>query len=155
MKCNKCNGTGKLGIPLEEYSRFTPYPTCNNCEGTGEIDPPKEHKRKYRLTNEELFRDNIKKLIRNLLVKNVNYTNGYYPYPHTGEQDIKKDTIERANYILEEIDRTEHLIVYNEDDESCKQQFVKMAPSGLSEEMYANMEESFLWGCRYSGLIKY
>lgn len=37
MKCEKCNGTGRLGIPIEEYSKWTPYPVCEKCDGTGEI----------------------------------------------------------------------------------------------------------------------
>jgi hypothetical protein len=57
---------------------------------------------------EEIFLEHISTLIRNLLVTNVNYTNGHYV--RTSNYDVIVDTKERANYILEEMERTKHLI---------------------------------------------
>ena len=53
---------------------------------------------------EKLFLDRIKMLITNLLIDNINYKNSF-------RGDFKADTIERAKYILEEIEKTEHLFL--------------------------------------------
>lgn len=56
---------------------------------------------------EIIFLENIKALIRNLLIENPNYKNGYYA---KGNNYIE-DTKERARYILERIEQTEHLVI--------------------------------------------
>ena len=53
---------------------------------------------------EEEFINRIKSLITNLLIDNINYKNSF-------RGDFKADTIERAKYILEEIEKTEHLFL--------------------------------------------
>jgi hypothetical protein len=60
---------------------------------------------------EDVFLAHIKSLIRNLLIDNVNYTNSYYW--SSGSFDSHKfitDTKKRAEYILEQIDETDHLV---------------------------------------------
>lgn len=61
-------------------------------------------------TSEWIFYHHIKSLIKNLLVTNVNYSNKYFMDEHYTIFNLKKDTIERANYVLEEIEKTKHLI---------------------------------------------
>jgi hypothetical protein len=56
----------------------------------------------------QLFHDDITRAIKNLLIENVNYRNGYYIGKSTF--DFQRDTIERANYILEKIEKEKHLI---------------------------------------------
>lgn len=60
--------------------------------------------------NWEVFYNHIATLIKNLFIKNINYTNGYYPYNYEGVTKLLKDTQERGDYILEEMERTKHLI---------------------------------------------
>ncbi len=59
---------------------------------------------------EEIFLNGIKTLLKNLLITNVNYTNGHYPYSCSTIRMIA-DTKERAGYILERIEETEHLVL--------------------------------------------
>lgn len=56
------------------------------------------------ISPEQEFINRIKRLITNLLIDNINYKNSY-------RGDFKADTIERAKYILEEIEKTEHLLL--------------------------------------------
>lgn len=65
---------------------------------------------------EQIFLDRIKSLIKNLLIDNHNYNTPYYHSKYNSGMDYYKlleDTKERANYILEEIDRIDHLIKDN------------------------------------------
>jgi len=61
---------------------------------------------------EQVFLQHIKVLIRNLLINNKNYRNGYYATGFGGHDYIEllNDTKERAKYILDEIEKTEHLL---------------------------------------------
>lgn len=61
---------------------------------------------------EEVFLDRIKVLIKNLLLDNRNYQGSYYS--DRGFTKLLEDTKERAQYILDEIDRTDHLIKHEE-----------------------------------------
>lgn len=62
---------------------------------------------------EDIFLNDIKKLIRNLLIDNSNYVTDYY---HKKDgfgchvNNLLTDTKERAKYILTRISETEHLI---------------------------------------------
>ena len=56
---------------------------------------------------EQIFYEHIKTLIRNLLINNKNYSTGYYQSVF----DLKNDTIERAKYVLEEMEKTKHLVI--------------------------------------------
>ena len=64
---------------------------------------------------EQIFLDHIKRLVKNLLIDNPNYTNDYYwnkgdgrwTYDH---EKLLADTKKRAEYILEQIDETDHLV---------------------------------------------
>lgn len=60
---------------------------------------------------EEIFLEHITTLINNLLIKNINYDNGYYHKEGKYISDVIGDTKERAIYILEEIENTKHLIM--------------------------------------------
>lgn len=60
------------------------------------------------LTPEKLFINRISTLIRNLLINNPNYEGKYGA--ERSKFDLLQDTKERANYILEEIENTKHLI---------------------------------------------
>jgi len=72
----------------------------------------------------EVFYNRIEALIKNILVDNINYKNGYYNEKslHT----FKKDTIERSKFILEEMEDMKHLIVKEEEMEEVNA--VKIQP---------------------------
>lgn len=57
---------------------------------------------------EQLFYDNISKLIKNLFIKNVNFKNGYYN--GKSQYEFEKDIKEMAQYILDEMEQQKHLI---------------------------------------------
>lgn len=62
---------------------------------------------------EELFLRKIKRLIDKLLINNQNYNNGYY-YRHNSMDayyELLDDTKKRAEYILEEIENIQHLVL--------------------------------------------
>jgi len=59
---------------------------------------------------EKLFVKNITTLINNLLVENKNYKNGYYSQSCHHHFNVINDTIERAKYILSDIESTKHLL---------------------------------------------
>ena len=66
-----------------------------------------------KLEPKEVFLSNIKNKIKGLLINNLNYTNGYYYSKQIRGiplEELIRDIKEKANYILEEIDKTEHLI---------------------------------------------
>ncbi len=56
----------------------------------------------------EVFLTNLKNKINGLLINNPNYTNSYYST--NPRADLLEDTRERALYIIEEIERTKHLL---------------------------------------------
>ena len=60
----------------------------------------------------KIFLDHITVLISNLLINNKNYKNTYYHSGFGGRDFVAllADTKERAQHILEEIDKTKHLI---------------------------------------------
>lgn len=65
------------------------------------------------LNPSEEFLDHIVTMIKNLLMDNVNYTNGYYhglKFPHNGIDEMIRDTKDRAKHILDHIEATKHLI---------------------------------------------
>jgi len=70
---------------------------------------------------EQLFYDRISTLINNLLIDNINYKTGYYY--NRGRGKLMEDTIERATYILHEMDEIKHLINLDEytNDEVMKE----------------------------------
>jgi hypothetical protein len=57
----------------------------------------------------QVYHDRISRLIRNLLIENKNYTNGYYADKPVHQ--FRDDTKERAQYILEEMEGMKHLII--------------------------------------------
>lgn len=63
--------------------------------------------------SEDVFLNDIKKLIKNLLIDNPNYETDYY---HKKDgfgchiNNLLTDTKERAKYILTRISETEHLV---------------------------------------------
>lgn len=57
---------------------------------------------------EDIFLDDITKLIKNFFIDNVNYNNGYYN--NKSNYDVINDTKERAKYILDRIERIKHLV---------------------------------------------
>lgn len=66
---------------------------------------------KKRIPNHEVFLMHLTTLINNLLIYNVNYVNSYYMAQ--SKSDLLDATKERAQHILDEIEKTKHLI---EDD---------------------------------------
>jgi hypothetical protein len=74
-------------------------------------DKPKHGK----LGNSEIFLEHITTLLKNLLIKNVNYENSYYANQYGKPFELIKDTQERASYILGEIEETKHLIEEEDD----------------------------------------
>lgn len=98
-KCGKFIGPKSLGTKVE----FTPdteftkeetlfyHKNCNNI-----------------ITPKRIFLDRIKLLINNLLIDNHNYKGNYFM--DSSKYDLLEDTKERAKYIIEEIERTKHLI---------------------------------------------
>ncbi len=58
---------------------------------------------------DQVFTDHISRLIRNLLVKNKNFVNGHYS-GSDGAYRLIKDVQDMGNHILEQIDRTKHLV---------------------------------------------
>jgi hypothetical protein len=57
---------------------------------------------------EEVFLDNLQRLVKNLLVDNINYK--HYPKTGQGCLELQRDTKERGKYILSEIEKTKHLL---------------------------------------------
>jgi len=57
---------------------------------------------------EQVFLTSIKKLIRNMLIDNPNYTSTHYN--NKSVYHVIEDTKERAEYILERIDEIDHLV---------------------------------------------
>jgi len=68
--------------------------------------------RRSRLSPEDIFLKDIKSLINNLLIDNPNYKNDYYFKESDTMNTLKliKDTKDRAEYILERIDKIDHLV---------------------------------------------
>ncbi len=64
---------------------------------------------------EQIFYDHIYNLISDLLITNVNYRNSYYH--DKSILDFKNDTMERARYVLTQMDSTKHLIIPEETHE--------------------------------------
>lgn len=62
------------------------------------------------MTPEQIFLRDVKTLIKNLLIDNPNYSNGYYQREGWDRPNLLKDTKERAQYILDRIDQTSHLV---------------------------------------------
>jgi len=74
-----------------------------------------EQKNQNRFPNrpspEDVFLNDVRTLITNLLIDNPNYKNGYYVKDgYSSFSTLLEDTKERANYILERISQIEHLI---------------------------------------------
>jgi len=85
----------------------------NKNEKQPETPQVREHSvRRSRSSPEDIFLQNIKSLINNLLIDNPNYKNDYYFKDSNtmGTFDLIKDTKERAKYILERIDEIDHLV---------------------------------------------
>ncbi len=61
---------------------------------------------------EQVFYDQIKGLINNLLIENINYKTRYYYEDYCRNNTVKviENTKERARYILEEMEKLKHLI---------------------------------------------
>jgi len=52
-----------------------------------------------------LFYKDIESLIKNLLIQNINYSNGYFHNPNYSKYDLLKDTKDRAEYILQRLNQ--------------------------------------------------
>jgi len=74
-----------------------------------ETTPKPESKRRSK-EGSDIFLKHIITLIKNLLIDNKNYHNDYFNNPGYTAYNLRHDTIERANFILEEIDKTKHLV---------------------------------------------
>lgn len=61
-----------------------------------------------RIDPEDLFLMNIKTLIFNFFINNINYKNGYYSGKTT--YDVIRDVKDRAQCILDRIDQIDHLV---------------------------------------------
>ena len=58
---------------------------------------------------EEVFYDRVHRLIKNLIVDNVNNHNNYFC--EQSKTEFRDDVRERGKYILEELERMKHMIV--------------------------------------------
>lgn len=60
----------------------------------------------------DIFFNNIRSLINNLLINNVNYSNNYYlnDFGFSTYKKVIFDTQKRAKYILERMESNKHLI---------------------------------------------
>lgn len=65
-------------------------------------------KPRRKIPNHEVFLTHLTLLINNLLIHNVNYVNSYYMAQ--SKSDLLDATKERAQHILDEIEKTKHLI---------------------------------------------
>ena len=68
---------------------------------------------KNRPSPEDIFLNDVKSLIQNLLINNPNYKSDYYSWNHETRR-VVNDTKERATYMLERIDSIKHLVKYEE-----------------------------------------
>ena len=68
----------------------------------------KVKKKRKLIKTEKVFYDAITSLIKNLLINNPNYNNGYYNDKTI--LDFKLETIERSNHILTKLKEIKHLI---------------------------------------------
>lgn len=63
---------------------------------------------------EQIFYNKVQNMIKNLLIDNPNYKNGYYTADGCESShmkgDLLKETKEKAQYILEEMHAIKHLI---------------------------------------------
>jgi len=66
---------------------------------------------KNEIKSENLFVDSVVILIKNLLIDNPNYKNGYYYNNDRTIFDLIEDTKERSKYILQKIDEMKHLVL--------------------------------------------
>jgi hypothetical protein len=73
------------------------------------IEKPIQKTTRKPLQNEELFLENLVTIINNLLINNINYKNRYYLNKNIC--DLIDDTKERAQFILDKIKQTKHLIL--------------------------------------------
>jgi hypothetical protein len=103
------------------------------------------YNRRHRKSGEEIFRDTIVSYITGSFLKNPNYNS--YSYD---KYELTKDVKRLAEDLIEDIKGLEHLIIYDESEEDCKKAF-KEITDGVEDLM---LEEAFLQGCRYSGLLK-
>jgi hypothetical protein len=67
------------------------------------------------LTPESVFLTHITRLVKNLLVEDKNYTNGYYTQRpaaqmHKAVDDLILASKDKGRFILDEIERIKHLI---------------------------------------------
>ena len=108
--------TGIPGVALKKEDKVLgePTPITNKTEPKPSVSlaiaEASERKKKRRKgpSNSEVFLIHITSLINNLLIENVNYTNGFYERDRMA--DLLVDTKERAGYILREVERTKHLV---------------------------------------------
>jgi hypothetical protein len=63
---------------------------------------------KKKIKPNQLFYDDVVRLITNLLIDNVNYRNGHYA--NKSAYELRVDVIERSKYILEKLEQEKHLI---------------------------------------------
>jgi len=67
--------------------------------------------KEIKIVPEQLFFDDIRKLINNLLINNPNFKNGhYYKQGHFDSFQFMEDQKERATYIFERMEQEKHLI---------------------------------------------
>lgn len=116
--CTVCGGAeGELtlecpGIKLDEHVRYAILQgSLDFCGGEWHVQILT--KRKRELPPHKVFLEHITALIKNLLINNPNYNNSHYWVNPGGGRNFSKllkETIERAGYLLEEIEKTKHLI---------------------------------------------
>jgi len=67
-----------------------------------------------RQTPEEIFLDQVNIMIKNMIIDNPNYLSGYYHEKPLGLHDMIMDTRGRGEFMLAEIEKMKHLIIYDE-----------------------------------------
>ena len=75
-------------------------------------------KTRNRLSPEDIFLMDVKRMIRNLLIDNPNYKSDYYFKESDTMNCLKlmRETKERAQYILNRIDEIDHLIKFDNEE---------------------------------------
>lgn len=104
------------------------------------------YNRRHRKTGEEIFLETVISHIKGAYLNNPNYNSYYYD-----KYELTKDVKRLASDLIATIEGMEHLIIYDESEEDCKRAFKEIT---VEKENYNKLEESFLQGCRFSGLLK-
>ncbi len=69
-----------------------------------------------RQTPEEIFLDQVNRMIKNFFIDNPNYSNGHYYEDGMGIYELIKSNRRGAEHILEKIEDMKHLIIYDDEE---------------------------------------